>query len=125
MGPGTKPAQRGSAWITAREAFWIALEALRAHKMRTFLTVLGVVIATTTLIVVMSVVNGMNLYIADHIANLGTNTFVLHQFQWAQGFDSFLQARRRNKPIRVEEYEFLRESLHGYQQIGAMTQLQP
>jgi len=114
-----------SAWVTAREAFWIALEALRTHKLRSFLTLLGVVIATTTLIVVMSVVNGMNLYIADHIANLGTNTFVLHQFQWAQGFDSFLQARRRNKPIRLEEYEYLHESLPGYLAIGAMAQLQP
>jgi putative ABC transport system permease protein len=70
-------------------------------------------------------VNGMNLYIADHIANLGTNTFVLHQFQWAQGFDSFLNARRRNKPIRIDEYEYLRDNLREYQQIGAMTQLQP
>jgi putative ABC transport system permease protein len=120
-----KQGQGVSVWVTAREAFWIALEALRSHKLRSFLTLLGVVIATSTLIVVMSVVNGMNLYIADHIANLGTNTFVLHQFQWAQGFDSFLNARRRNKPIRVEEYEYLRDSLPGYQQIGAMTQLQP
>src|SRR5580693_2090679 len=100
-----------SAWVTAREAFWIALEALRSHKLRSFLTLLGVVIATTTLIVVMSIVNGMNVYIATHIANLGSNTFVLHQFQWAQGFDEFLKARRRNKPIRMEDYEYLRESL--------------
>jgi putative ABC transport system permease protein len=114
-----------SIWVTAREAFWIALEALRSHKLRSFLTLLGVVIATTTLIVVMSIVNGMNLYIAEHIANLGTNTFVLHQFQWAQGFDSFLNARRRNKPIRVEDYEFLRDNLQGYQQIGAMANLRP
>jgi putative ABC transport system permease protein len=112
-------------WVTAREAFWIALEALRGHKLRSFLTLLGVVIATTTLIVVMSIVNGMNLYIAEHIANLGTNTFVLHQFQWAQGFDSFLNARRRNKPIRLEDYEFLRDNLQGYLQIGAMAQLNP
>src|ERR1035438_10707465 len=49
--------------------------------------------------------------IAEHIANLGTNTFVLHQFQWAQGFDSFLNARRRNQPIRVADYEFLRDNL--------------
>lgn len=112
-------------WVTAREAFWVALEALRSHKLRSFLTLLGVVIATTTLIVVMSVVNGMNLYIAEHIANLGTNTFVLHQFQWAQGFDSFLNARRRNKPIRLEDYEFLRDNLQGYQHIGAMSQLRP
>ena len=111
--------------MTAREAFWIALEALRSHKLRSFLTLLGVVIATTTLIVVMSIVNGMNLYIAEHIANLGTNTFVLHQFQWAQGFDSFLNAKRRNKPIRIEDYEYLRDNLQGYRQIGAMANLNP
>ncbi len=114
-----------SVWVTSREAFWIALDALRSHKLRSFLTLLGVVIATATLIVVMSIVNGMNLYIADHIANLGTNTFVLHQFQWAQGFESFLNARRRNKPIRIEDYEYLRDSLQGYQQIGALAQLNP
>jgi putative ABC transport system permease protein len=112
-------------WVTAREAFWIALEALRTHKLRSFLTLLGVVVATSTLIVVMSVVNGMNLYIATHIANLGTHTFVLHQFQWAQGFDEFLKAQRRNKPIRIEDYEYLRDSLQGYQHIGAMTVLSP
>jgi putative ABC transport system permease protein len=114
-----------TGWTTAREAFWLAMEALRSHKLRSFLTLLGVVIATTTLIVVMSVVNGMNLYIADHIANLGTNTFVLHQFQWAQGFDEFLKARRRNQPVRVEDYEYLRDSLTDYQHIGAMTNLSP
>ena len=73
----------------------------------------------------MSIVNGMNVYIAEHIANLGTNTFVLHQFQWAQGFDSFLKARRRNKPIRMEDYEYLRDNLQGYQQIGAMASFSP
>jgi putative ABC transport system permease protein len=123
------PAGRGahgiSVWVTAREAFWIAMEALRSHKLRSFLTLLGVVIATTTLIVVMSIVNGMNLYIAEHIANLGTNTFVLHQFQWAQGFEAALQARRRNQPIRMEDYEYLRDNLRGYRQIGAMANLQP
>ena len=105
--------------MTTREAFWIALEALRAHKLRSFLTLLGVVIATTTLIVVMSIINGMNLYIADHIANLGANVFVVSQYQWAQGYEAWLKARRRNKPIRTEEFEFLKENLRGYKNIGA------
>ncbi len=114
-----------SVWVTAREAFWLALEALRSHKLRSFLTLLGVVIATTTLIVVMSIVNGMNVYIATHIANLGANTFVLHQFQWAQGFDSFLKARRRNLPIRMQDYDYLVENLRGYEHISAIANLQP
>ncbi len=114
-----------TAWVTARQAFGIAIEALASHKLRSFLTLLGVVIATTTLIVVMSIVNGMNVYIAEHIANLGTNTFVLHQFQWAQGFDAFLKARRRNLPIRMEDYAYLTDNLQGYQSISAISQLQP
>ncbi|HTS24421.1 MAG TPA: ABC transporter permease [Bryobacteraceae bacterium] len=123
--PIVHPGKGVTRWGTAREAFKIAVESLRAHKLRSFLTLLGVVVATSTLIVVMSVVNGMNLYIAEHIANLGTHTFVLHQFLWAQGFDEFLKARRRNQPIRLEDYEFLRENLQGYQEIGAMTNLSP
>jgi putative ABC transport system permease protein len=111
--------------VAVREAFWNALGELRSHKLRSFLTLLGVVIATTTLIVVMSVVNGMNVYIATKIANLGTNTFVLFQFKWAQGYDSYLKALRRNKPIRIEEYEYLREALPDYQAISAIAQLNP
>lgn len=108
-----------SAWVTAREAFWIALEALTTHKLRSFLTLLGVVIATTTLIVVMSVINGMNLYIADKVANLGINTFVVSQYTWAQGYASYLKERRRNRPIRMEDFRFLKAHLEGYKEIGA------
>ena len=112
-----------SLWVSSREAFWLALEALRAHKLRSFLTLLGVVIATTTLIVVMSVVNGMNVYIAEHIANLGVNTFVLAQFQWAQGWEAFVKAKRTNRPIRIEDYQFLREDLKGAKTVAASAGL--
>jgi len=122
---GREPAAGAGVWTTTREAFWIALEALRTHKLRSFLTLLGVVIATTTLIVVMSIVNGMNVYIATKIANLGTNTFVLHQFKWAQGYDDFLNALRRNRPIRMEDYEYLQDTLSGYEALSAIAQLQP
>jgi putative ABC transport system permease protein len=120
-----EPTAGTGVWATAREAFWIALETLRTHKLRSALTLLGVVIATTTLIVVMSIINGMNLYIADHLANLGTNTFIVHQFKWAQGFEAYLRARRRNRPLRLEEFEYLKENLQGYMNIGATAELSP
>ena len=66
----------------------------------------------------------MNLYIADHIANLGANVFILHQWQWAQGYEAWLKARRRNKPMLIEEYEFLRDNLTGYKRLGASAQTQ-
>src|SRR5947199_7776435 len=109
----TKQGAWSRAWAGAGEAFWIALEALASHKLRSFLTLLGVVIATTTLIVVMSVINGMNLYIADHIANLGANVFVVSQFNWAAQDEEWLRERRRNKPLRIDDYEFLKEHLGG------------
>jgi putative ABC transport system permease protein len=123
--PQGKVQRRISFALAAREAFWIALEELRNHKLRSFLTLLGVVIATTTLIVVMSVVNGMNVYIATKIANLGANTFVLHQFLWAQDYDTYIKALRRNRPIRLEEYDYLRDTLSGYEAISALAMLQP
>jgi putative ABC transport system permease protein len=111
--------------VTAREAFWISLDTLRAHKLRTFLTLLGVVIATTTLIVVMSVINGMNLYVANKIANLGANTLVLSQFKWASSEDEWLIAQRRNKPIRRDDYEFLKDRLQNYKTIAAEAGVWP
>ncbi|MGH9453315.1 MAG: ABC transporter permease, partial [Terriglobia bacterium] len=123
--PLTKRHDHVNFWFTAREAFGIAVEALRTHKLRSFLTLLGVVISTTTLIVVMSVVNGMNLYIANHVANLGVNTFIVSQYKWAQGYEAWLRARHRNKPILLEDYDFLRDNLPGYKQIGADAGLNP
>ena len=115
--------RRSGFGVTSREAFWIALQTLRTHKLRSFLTLLGVVIATTTLIVVMSIINGMNLYIADHIANLGANVFILTQFNWTMSGDDWFKAQRRNKPIRIEDFEFLRDNIKGYKNIGAETGL--
>jgi putative ABC transport system permease protein len=117
--------EAASLWVMAREAFWIALEALRTHKLRSFLTLLGVVIATTTLIVVMSIINGMNLYIADHIANLGANVFVLSQYNWATSDEEWIRERRRNKPILMDDYTYLRDVLSGYKNIGASAWVQP
>ena len=123
--PQTRHRALTSVWVTAREAFWIAIETLRTHKLRSFLTLLGVVISTTTLIVVMSIINGMNLYIADRIANLGANVFVVSQYSWTNNDEEWLRERRRNKPIRVDDYEFLKENLHGYKSIGAAAWLWP
>jgi putative ABC transport system permease protein len=114
-----------SFWFASREAFGIALHELRAHKLRSFLTLLGVVMSTATLILVISVVNGINIYMATHFANLGVNTFIVSEFKWAQGYESYLKARRRNRPIEVREYDFLQQHLRGYDHIAAAANLDP
>lgn len=121
----TRHTRRASLWYAAREAFGIALRELRAHKLRSFLTLLGVVISTATLILVMSVVNGINLFIAKRFASFGANTFIVSQFRWAQSTKETLKEARRNKAPLMREYAFLQHHLVGYKFLAAAANLDP
>jgi putative ABC transport system permease protein len=95
-----------SSLVALGEAFRMALDALRAHKLRSYLTLLGIVLAVTTLVAVMSVVNGLNLYVADRIANLGANVFVVDRMGIITNLRAFAAAQRR-PPITAEDYRAL------------------
>src|SRR6202166_5278644 len=98
------------ALITLRETLWLALDALRAHKLRSFLTLLGVILAVTTLVFVMSVIAGLNLYVADRVANLGANVFIVDRFGIITSRDEFIKAQKRPL-ITMDDYERLRERM--------------
>ena len=100
---------RGSA-VTLLETLRLALDALRAHKLRSFLTLLGVILAVTTLVAVMSVVSGMNFYVADRIANLGANVFIVDRFGIITSQDAWVKAQKRPM-LTMEDYERLRDSM--------------
>jgi putative ABC transport system permease protein len=91
-----------------RETFSIAVDALRAHKLRSALTLLGVILAVTTLVAVMSVLNGLNLYVADKIANLGANAFVVDRIGIITNMDQWNKARKR-PPLDMDDLEALKE----------------
>jgi putative ABC transport system permease protein len=95
-----------SSLVALGEAFRMALDALRSHKLRSYLTLLGIVLAVTTLVAVMSVVNGLNLYVADRIANLGANVFVVDRMGIITNLRAFAAAQRR-PPITAEDYRAL------------------
>ncbi|MFQ5817349.1 MAG: ABC transporter permease [Terriglobia bacterium] len=103
-----------------RDSAEIALTALRAHKLRSFLTLLGVIIAVTALIGVVSIVEGMNTYVAERVANFGANTFYITRFGIITNAKDFLEARRRNKKFTMEDYEYLRERLSLAEEVGAL-----
>jgi putative ABC transport system permease protein len=96
--------------VTVLETFRLALESLRSHKLRSFLTLLGVILAVTTLVTVMSVVTGMNSYVADRIANLGANVFLVDRFGIITSQDEWVKAQKRPL-IRMEDFERLRDSM--------------
>src|ERR1700693_4777266 len=96
--------------VAVRETFWIALDTLRAHKLRTFLTLLGVILAVTTLVAVISVLNGLNVYVADKVANLGANAFVLDRIGIVTNFQEWYKARKR-PPFQMEDLDALRAGM--------------
>ncbi|MBV9745600.1 MAG: ABC transporter permease [Acidobacteriia bacterium] len=91
------------------EAVKGAVASLRANKLRSFLTLLGIILATTTLIAVMSVIRGMNVYIAQNVSNMGADGFRVRRIvmmQWDP--KKFLEMQRRNPQLTREEFDFLR-----------------
>jgi len=98
------------AWITFSETLRLSLDALRAHKLRSFLTLLGVILAVTTLVVVMSVISGLNLYVADRVANLGANVFIVDRFGIITSQDQWVKAQKRPL-LTLDEFERLRGNM--------------
>lgn len=101
-----------------REPLGIAVDSMRVHKLRTFLTLLGIILSVSTLIFVISLIEGTNIYIADRVANLGSNVFLVNQFGLITSRKEFLEAARRNKPISYEDYEALRDTMATAHRVG-------
>lgn len=110
----------GKRRFSIGEPVTIALAALRAHKLRSFLTLLGVIIAVTALIAVISFVEGMNAYVAERVANFGANTFYIQRYGLITNAKDFLEARRRNKKLTMEDYLYLRQRLTLAEEVGAI-----
>jgi putative ABC transport system permease protein len=98
------------AWVTFYETLKLSLDALRAHKLRSFLTLLGVILAVTTLVFVMSVIAGLNLYVAERVANLGANVFIVDRFGIITSRDAFIKAQKRPL-ITMDDYARLRDGM--------------
>src|ERR1700675_3872440 len=61
--------------LAARDNLVQCISALRAHKLRASLTMLGLTMGVAALVTVMTIVQGANVYVEQKIANLGTNVF--------------------------------------------------
>src|SRR5271163_614488 len=110
MAPFQMGMKAGEAGVALRETLAIAVDTLRAHKLRTFLTLLGVILAVTTLVAVISVLNGLNVYVADKVANLGANAFVIDRVGIVTNFQEWNKARKR-PPLQMDDFEALRENM--------------
>jgi putative ABC transport system permease protein len=105
--------------VHLREPVGVALETLRAHKLRSFLMLLGIILSVATLIVVIALISGVNQYIANKVANLGSNAFTVMRYPIITEMEEMVKAMRRNKLITWEDYEALRDNLKLPQRVGA------
>ncbi|HJX85519.1 MAG TPA: ABC transporter permease [Candidatus Angelobacter sp.] len=104
--------------ISLKEPTLIALETLRTHKLRSFLTLLGVILSVSTLIVVVSMIEGTNRYISEKVANFGANVFQVSRFPLITSFDEFLRLQKKNKNITWDDYLFLRDNMRLAKTVG-------
>ncbi len=104
--------------IFLREPVSVALETLRAHKMRSFLMLLGTILSVSTLIVVIALISVVNRYIADRVANLGSNVFLLTRFPLITDVEEYVKANRRNKKVTWDDYEALRATMKLAERVG-------
>lgn len=103
------------------ETLKLAFAAIWAHKLRSFLTLLGMIIGVMTFMVVLSVLQGFNSYVDEKIAGIGSNSFTIQRFSFNdfKDTDSIAAAQRRNKELTFEEMDFIREHSQLIGKIGA------
>jgi putative ABC transport system permease protein len=100
------------------ETLRIAVTALNAHKMRSFLTLVGVIIGVMTVVTVVAIISGLNNYISERVFQLNPDVYVLTKFGIITSREQFLEAvKRRN--IDQRDYELIQARCHRCAMIGA------
>src|SRR5712672_553691 len=107
--------------VSLKERQLIALEVLLAHKLMSFLTLLGVILSVSTLIIVVSMVQGANKYVSEKVANFGSNVFLVMRFPLITSAEEYVKLSRRNKNITWEDYEYVRDNMRLAEAVGLET----
>jgi putative ABC transport system permease protein len=103
------------------ETLKLALAAIWAHKLRSVLTLLGMIIGVTAVVVVVSVIQGFNAYFDEKIAGIGSKSFSIRRFAFEdfKDTDTIAAAQRRNKDLTLEELDYLKARATLIGKIGA------
>jgi putative ABC transport system permease protein len=109
----------GKTTMTLGEAVRISLGSLWAHKMRSVLTLLGVVIGVMSVIAVVSIVNGLNSYVSEKVFNLGTDVFLINRGpSIITNIEDYEESQKRRKFV-MEDYEAVRDGCASCKDVGA------
>jgi putative ABC transport system permease protein len=98
------------SWQQFANAFRLAMDSIRAHKLRSFLTLLGVIIGVASVILVGAAIDGLNVYAKDSTSKaFGAESFIVAQIASAGRISrtEYYRRLKRNKPIRGEDLRFV------------------
>ncbi|MFL6208164.1 MAG: ABC transporter permease [Pyrinomonadaceae bacterium] len=104
------------------ETLKLALAAIWAHKLRSALTLLGMIIGVTAVVVVVSLIEGFNRYVDEKIAGVGAKAYTVQRFNVFEDFkdtDTIAAATRRNKDLTLDDLEYLRAHATLIDKLGA------
>lgn len=104
------------------DALKIALQSIFAHKLRAFLTLIGIIIGVSSVVTVGASISGLNTYVVDKISKvLGNNHFMIARMAHSGNMDDeeFERRMRRNKRVTWEEYEWVRDHCLTCSEVGA------
>src|SRR5882757_3164935 len=103
------------------ETLKLAFAAIWGHKLRSFLTLLGMIIGVTAFMVVLSLLQGFNSYVDEKIAGIGSNSFTVRRFSFDdfKDTDTIAAAQRRNPELTFADRDFIRDHAQLIDQIGA------
>ena len=99
----------------------IALQSILAHKLRAFLTLIGIIIGVAAVVVVGASISGLNTYVTERIGKiLGANHFMIARmaFHGRMSDEEFERRNRRNKQLKWEDYEWVRNNCRSCTEIG-------
>jgi ABC-type antimicrobial peptide transport system permease subunit len=100
-----------------RENLLLALDTLRTHKFRAFLTLLGVLIGTATVISVASIFKGLDQQLVDFAEGFGTRSLFIYKFDPGK-VGPLTRAERLRKPLTYEQAMAIRELCPSVEKVG-------
>jgi len=106
--------------VLVGELVRVAWRAVTAHKLRSFLTLLGVIIAVMTIVAVVAIISGLNNYVATKIFSLSPDVYVVTRFGIITSREQFLAALKR-KRIERSEYDQVLRMARTAEKIGAQS----
>ena len=96
--------------LSVRDAVTLSVQSLMAHRLRSALTLLGIMMGMATLILVITIIQGANFYVEDKIINLGSNVFIISKTPpGAHNIDEYLKARKY-KDLTLDDMRDLQEN---------------